>query len=57
MKKPTPQDIYQEAWKERAKPDPLKKRQTCEKGRAHGYRSRRFKRAGLKKEVIRKKEF
>jgi len=32
MKKPTPQEIYLEALKERAKPDPLKKRQACEKG-------------------------
>ena len=32
MKKPTPQEIYQEALKERAKSDPLKKRQACEKG-------------------------
>jgi len=32
MKKPTPQEIYQEALKERAKPDPLKQRQACEKG-------------------------
>ncbi len=32
MKKPTPQEIYEEALKERAKPDPLKKRQACEKG-------------------------
>ena len=32
MKKYTPQEIYDEALKERAKPDPLKKRQACEKG-------------------------
>jgi len=32
MKKPTPQEIYQAALKERANPDPLKKRQACEKG-------------------------
>ena len=32
MKNPTPQEIYQAALKERAKPDPLKKRQACEKG-------------------------
>jgi len=32
VKKFTPQDIYQEALKERANPDPLKKRQACEKG-------------------------
>jgi hypothetical protein len=32
MKKSTPQEIYEEALKERAKPDPLKKRQACEKG-------------------------
>ena len=32
MKKYTPQEIYQEALKERANPDPLKKRQACEKG-------------------------
>jgi hypothetical protein len=32
MKKPTPQEIYEEALKERAKQDPLKKRQACEKG-------------------------
>lgn len=32
MKKPTPQEIYEEALKERAKDDPLKKRQACEKG-------------------------
>ena len=32
MKKSTPQEIYQEAIKERTKPDPLKKRQSCEKG-------------------------
>jgi len=32
MKKYTPQEIYEEALKERAKPDPLKKRQACEKG-------------------------
>ena len=32
MKKSMPQEIYEEALKERAKPDPLKKRQACEKG-------------------------
>jgi hypothetical protein len=32
MKKPTPQEIYQAALKERDQPDPLKKRQACEKG-------------------------
>jgi hypothetical protein len=32
MKKYTPQEIYQEALEERANPDPLKKRQACEKG-------------------------
>jgi hypothetical protein len=32
MKNHTPQEIYEEALKERAKPDPLKKRQACEKG-------------------------
>ncbi len=32
MKKPTPQEIYQEALKEREQSDPLKKRQACEKG-------------------------
>ena len=32
MKKPTPQEIYREALKERAQFDPLKKRQACEKG-------------------------
>ena len=32
MKKATPQEIYEEALKERAKDDPLKKRQACEKG-------------------------
>jgi len=32
MKNPTPQEIYEEALKERAKDDPLKKRQACEKG-------------------------
>ncbi len=32
MKKPTPQEIYQAALQERANPDPLKKRQACEKG-------------------------
>jgi hypothetical protein len=32
MKKAKPQEIYEEALKERAKPDPLKKRQACEKG-------------------------
>jgi hypothetical protein len=32
MKKPTPQEIYEEALRERAKDDPLKKRQACEKG-------------------------
>lgn len=32
MKKSTPQEIYEEALKERASHDPLKKRQACEKG-------------------------
>jgi len=32
MKKYTPQQIYEEALKERTRPDPLKKRQACEKG-------------------------
>jgi len=32
MKKSTPQEIYEAALRERAQPDPLKKRQACEKG-------------------------
>jgi hypothetical protein len=32
MKKATPQEIYNASLKERANPDPLKKRQACEKG-------------------------
>ena len=32
MKKPTPQEIYRAALKERDQSDPLKKRQACEKG-------------------------
>ena len=32
MKKHTPQEIYRAALKERDQPDPLKKRQACEKG-------------------------